>query len=345
MYTILLAAGLAWQTVSPEMVKHAEAGLQAQKEGRLTDAISEFRQATELAPLLPAAFVNLGAAFLQNRQPHEAIAPLRRAVELNPDLVGAQQMLGVSLLAQGYAEEAIPHLEKAGAVDALGIAQLKTGKLPEAVTNLQAALRARPGDPDLLYYLGRASGLLSKNAFDVLEADSPNNARSHQALAENLAALKRTAESEGEFKIALQSRPDLPGLHLQLGQLYTANSAWAKAEEQFRAECQLQPGDAEAAYDLGQVYLQEGKLAEARAELSRAQELRPGMPETLYLLGKASSQAGDAVAAEKAWKDLIRQEQKGSLAAQAHFGLATLYRKQGKKEQADAEMEAFRRAK
>ena len=126
--------------------------------------------------------MNLGAAYLQNHQPSEAIAPLKRALELNPDLAGAQQMLGTSLLSLGYASEAIPHLERAGAVDALGIAQLKVGKLPDAVANLQLALRNRPGDPDLLYYLARASGLLSKNAADVLESDYQTSARAHQSL-------------------------------------------------------------------------------------------------------------------------------------------------------------------
>lgn len=343
MHRWLLAAGLAWQAVSPEVVEHARAGLAAQQQGRLTDAIAEFRKATELAPQLPAAFVNLGAACLQNHQYADAVPALRRALELNPDLVGAHQMLGYALLAQGYAAEAIPHLERSQTPDALGIAQLKAGKLSEAVTSLQAALKARPGDPDLLYYLGRASGLLSKSAFDALESGTPNSARAHQALAENLAALKRTVEAENEFKQAIAARSDAPGIHLELGQLYTSTSVWPKAEEQFRAECKLQPGDAEAAYDLGQALLQQGKLGQARAELQRAQDLRPGMPETLYLLGKVASQQGDAAVAEQSWKALLAQEGRSSLAAQAHFGLATLYRKQGRTGDAARETEEFRK--
>ncbi len=343
MHRWLLATGLAWQAVSPEVVEHARAGLAAQQQGRLADAISEFRKASELAPQLPAAFVNLGAAYLQNHQYADAVPALKRALELNPDLVGAHQMLGYALLTQGYAAEAIPHLQRSQTLDALGIAQLKAGDLSEAVASLQAALKARPGDPDLLYYLGRASGLLSKNAFDALESGAPNAARAHQALGENLAALKRSGEAESEFKQAIAARPDAPGIHLELGQFYTGTADWAKAEEQFRAECTLQPGDAEAAYDLGQALLQQGKLAEARAELKRAQQLRPDMPETLYLLGKTASLQGDAAAAEQAWKTLLAQEEKGSLAAQAHFGLATLYRKQGRTAEAARETEEFRK--
>jgi len=64
-------------------------------------------------------------------------------------------LLGYALLAQGYAAEAIPHLERIQEQTALGIAQIETGQLPQAVTNLQAALAKHPNDPDLLYYLAR----------------------------------------------------------------------------------------------------------------------------------------------------------------------------------------------
>jgi tetratricopeptide (TPR) repeat protein len=340
--TGLLFLGMGWQSVSPAVVQHVQAGMEAQKQGRLSDAIAEFKQVTELAPNLAAAFVNLGAAYMQNRDYGAAIAPLKRALQLNPDLVGADQMLGYALLAQGYAAEAIPYLEKAHVQDALGIAQLKAGKLADAIDNLRAALAKRPNDPELLYYLGRASGLLSKEAFDALEANYPDSARAHQSLAEGYAALRQIPEAEKEYQQALKLRADTPGVHLALGELYAAASEWPKAEEQYRAESNLQPGDAETAYRLGDALLQEGKVKDALAELVRADRLRPEMPETLYSLGKASSLDGDAAAAEKAWTSVVAIEKGSALAAQAHFSLAGLYRKQGKTAEAEREMQEFR---
>ncbi len=296
---------------------------------------------TELAPNLAAGFVNLGAAYMQSRDYGNAIAPLKRALELNPDLIGAHQILGYALLAQGYAAESIPHFEQAHVVDGLGIAQLQVGKLPEAVANLSAALAKRPNDPDLLYYLSRASGLLSKEAIDTLQTAYPDSARAHQALGENYAALRRVPEAEKEFQEALRLRPDTPGLHLALGEVYARGAQWPQAEEQFRAETKSQPGNAEAAYRVGDALLQEGKVKEARAELQRADRLRPAMPETLYALGKAASLDGDTSAAETAWRQVIAVEKRGPLAAQAHFGLAALYRKQGKMAEAEQEMREF----
>ena len=67
------------------------------------------------------------------------------------------------------------------------------------------------------------------------------------------------------------------------------------------------------------------------------------MPETLYQLGKAAGMDGDDATAEKCWQHLLTLESNTSLAAQAHFGLSGIYRKQGRPAEADREMEAFRK--
>lgn len=87
--------------------------------------------------------------------------------------------------------EAIAHLERAHAVEALGIAQIETGQYQQAIANLNAALAEHPNQPDLLYYLGRAAGLLSKRSIDTLIAAYPDSARTHQAMAENYYVLRQ----------------------------------------------------------------------------------------------------------------------------------------------------------
>jgi tetratricopeptide (TPR) repeat protein len=141
----------------------------------------------------------------------------------------------------------------------------------------------------------------------------------------------------------LRLRPDLPGLHLELGQVYANSAQWPKAEAEFRAEAKLRPGSAEAAYRLGTALLQEGKSHGASIELKRANALKPEMPETLYSLGKAASLDGDSSTAEQCWLKVVEIEKDTSLAAQSHFGLAGLYRKQGKTAQARHEIEEFQK--
>jgi len=337
----LIVLGLAWQIASPQAAEHMQAGIEADKQHQFDVAIREFKQVTELDASFLDGFISLGQAYMESGDYGAAIPPLKHALELNADSLPAHQLLGYALLAQGYASEAVPHLERSPDKTALGIAEIQTGQLPQAVADLQAALAAHPNDADLLYYLGRASGLLAKQSIDTLLAAYPDSARAHQAMAENYYVLRRMPDAEKEYREALKLRPGLPEAHLALGEVYAGAFQWEKAEEQFRLQSKLQPGNAEAAYRLGQALLEQGKAHEARAELLRADRLLPDMPETLYSLGKAASLEGDAAAAEKAWTKLLSIEQQSTLAAQAHFGLAGLYRKQGKTAEAQREMRQF----
>ena len=339
----LLLLWFALHTLSPEAAEHMQAGIAADKQREFDVAITEFRKVTELDPAYADGFISLGQAYMEKREFGSAIAPLKHALEVDPDSAPAHQLLGYALLVQGYAAEAIPHLERVQEKTALGIAQIQTGQLPEAVANLQAALTARPNDPDILYYLGRASGLLSKQAIDTLLAAYPDSPRAHQAMGENYFVLRQMPEAEKEYLDALRLRPDIPEVHLELGEVYAGAFQWPKAEEEFRAQAKLQPGNAEAAYRLGAALLEQGKVHEARAELLRADKLMPDMPETLYSLGKAAWLEGDAAAAEKEWLKLLSIEKESALAAQAHFGLAGLYRKQGKTAAAKHEIAEFQR--
>ncbi len=332
---------LVFQGAAQNAQQHQESGEAALKAGQTDVAISEFHKMIDLAPDRALGYLELGVAYMQNRDYGDAIPPLRRSLELDPSQDKAHQFLGYALLAEGYAKEAVGQLEAANDRAGLGVAQLETGNFVDAVQNLHAALVAQPNNPDLLYYLARASGLLAKQTYDVLLSSQPATPRANQALAENYSALRQTEQAEAHYKSALSQRPDLRGIHLALGELYAEASQWTRAEDEFRAEAKLQPGNAEVAYRLGSALLQNGNAHEARLELQRANSLVADMPETLYALGKAESLEGDYRAAERDWNRVITLEKTGQLASQSHFGLATIYRKEGKTVDAERETKLF----
>lgn len=337
---------LAIQASVPQTAdQHQEAGVTALKAAQNDQAIHEFKKVIELDPASAPGYFGLGVAYMQSGEYGAAISPLKKALDLDSSLTAVHKPLGYALLGQGYASEALAHFEKADDKTGLGIAQLETGDLSNAVQNLESAASARPNDPDLMYYLARATGLLSKQLYDILLATYPNSPRANLAAAENYAALRQGEEAEAHFKAALKQSPDLPGVHLALGQFYATASKWKEAEEEFRAAAKQEPGNAEAAYRLGAALLQDGNAHDARVELERANRLMPDMPETLAALGKAESLQNNTAAAEKAWKRVVELEKTGPLASQAHFGLAGIYRKQGKADDAAREMKLFQEAK
>jgi tetratricopeptide (TPR) repeat protein len=339
---LLLPPQSAESSVPPDALPLLQSGIDAENRGALDQAVVVFRKAADLAPDSAIVLLRLGDAYMKKRDYAAAIPPLKHAAELSPDSPAVRQLLGYALLAAGYAAEAIPHLKTINDAGALGIAELQAGQAAEAVANLQAALAKTPDDPDLLFYLSRASTALAGQSLDRLRSIDPNSARGHQALGQTDYEMKKLPEAAKEYEQAIATRPDLPGLRLELGQVFAAGSEWAKAEEQFRGEAELQPGSAEAAYRLGNALLQQGKMKEAAEELKRSDLLSPGMPETLYALGRAAA-ISDPDAAERALQRVIELEKDTPLAGQAYLALAQLHRKQGKTDQAARDMQDYRR--
>jgi tetratricopeptide (TPR) repeat protein len=327
--------------VTPEIGQHINAGMKAKQAGDLDTAVREFRRVAELAPALAAAHVNLGAVYLAKRDYGDAIPALRKALELSPDLTGAQSMLGTALLAQGYGCESIPHLETGGADDLLGVALLDCGRPREALDRLEAALQKRPGDPDLLYYLGRTHSELAKRSLERLRDEHPDSARTQQMLGEAAAAGGDRAAAEKHLRAAVAARSDLRGAHFAIGELLLQAGEYMKAEAEFRAEARLSPGSAVTAWRLGSVLANLGRTNEAIAELKRANGLQQDMPETLLELGTLLNGSGDARAAEGYLRRVLEIEKDTALAAAAHFQLAQVCRKLGRAADAEREMKAF----
>src|ERR1700677_4574783 len=142
MIRAILVLYFAWQMASPQAAEHMQAGIAADKQRQFDVAVREFKQVTELDSSFADGFISLGQAYMESGDYGSAIAPLKHALELNADSLPAHQLLGYALLSQGYAGEAIPHLERAPDKTALGIAEIQTGRLPDGVATLRAALAA-----------------------------------------------------------------------------------------------------------------------------------------------------------------------------------------------------------
>lgn len=72
-------------------------GLALQHLGKVEQAISNYKRATELDPLLAEAFNNLGNLYLSQTMLNEAVASYTQALEIRPSLVHAHYNLGLAL--------------------------------------------------------------------------------------------------------------------------------------------------------------------------------------------------------------------------------------------------------
>jgi tetratricopeptide (TPR) repeat protein len=332
------------------MIDHARAGAEAQEQGRLDDAIREFHKVTELQPASAAGHANLGNAYFLKGDYRASIPELEEALKIKPNLMGTQRTLGVVLLVLGDADRALPHLEMTGAPDLLGVAYYRTGRFGSAIVALEAALEAKPTDPDLLYYFGSATALASKRTHDQLIRIKPETASQNpsppepgnspsadvvslqKALAlkpddpKLLRAFSRASElaSQQTFEKLLQSNPGSARSHQVAAERQAADGHLREARLEYAAVVQLNPYTPDVHLALGKLFAEDGNWPAAIAQYRVECELQPANPEPAYHLGSALLKTGDAAGAleQFAAADKLRPETPRILLALGQAALA-----------------------
>jgi len=85
----------------------------AQAQGDLAGAAAKYEELLRVAPNLAAAYNNLGALYLQQREYKKAATVLEKGLKLDPKMPSASALLGISLYEMGDYANARRHLESA----------------------------------------------------------------------------------------------------------------------------------------------------------------------------------------------------------------------------------------
>ncbi len=173
------------------------------------------------------------------------------------------------------------------------------GRLPEAITHLEAALRLRPDSAeahsDLGSALAKAPGRLT-DAIAEYEAAvrfAPSWEIPHYNLGYALAQMPgRLPQAISEYQAALAIRPDYPQAHDGLGvALSRIPGRLPDAVAQFQAALGLDPGLAEAHNNLGLAWSRmPGRLPDAAREFATSFRLDPAFAGAHLNLGNALSE-------------------------------------------------------
>lgn len=90
-----------------EAAAHYSKASQLDEEGKVDEAIVEYRISIKLNPADPDAHFNLGLAYLKKKQNREAIGAYKKVVELSPRDAEAYKLLGIAFIQEGDKKEAI----------------------------------------------------------------------------------------------------------------------------------------------------------------------------------------------------------------------------------------------
>jgi Flp pilus assembly protein TadD len=267
----------------------------------------------------------------------------------------------------------------------LGVAYFNAQRYDQAVPPLKRAVDrlikdAQPQNPDLTRMLALAS--LNADdyaaAADLLRDDPRLGSDPALQYAYGLALVRsdRAGEAERIFTRVLAQNPEVPELHVLVGQAHAAQGDFEAAIASLRRAIALSPRVAEANAALGVIYLRQGNLAAARDALAAEvaahpndiksrntlatvlelqgqsdealQQLRaiiainPNYAAARYLFGKILLARG---AASEAVEHLELAARLAPNDANTHYQLGQAYQRLGRTEPAAREFETYQQLK
>jgi len=152
---------------------HLNLGNAFQEEGRLNEALAEYRKAARLSPGYFRVHNNLGSLLDDMGRPEEALAEYRLALRLKPNLPALHDGTGIVLVELGRFDEAMNEFAEAARLDPtypwpyfqMGKALLGQGRNAEALDKLREALRINPDNYQILAYVARVLAANEKPEF------------------------------------------------------------------------------------------------------------------------------------------------------------------------------------
>jgi tetratricopeptide (TPR) repeat protein len=293
------------QPTEPSAADTFAAACRAHEAGHLQQAEHLYCQVVQAQPEHAQAWYWLGAACHELGKPQEAHLSLEHALRHQPRHAPALNLLGVVLAHQGRLEEAVdyfcqglqlqPHWPEA--IGNLHRACQQLSQQPGAVAALERAVRLRPEDGVLHYWLGLA--LTGHNRPEEAVAHLrraahfyPNLAEVHGNLGVACLLHNRLEEAAACFDQVLRLRPDSAEALYNLGVVRFKQQRREEAIALFRQTLRARPTYAEAHGYLGLALVYQDRLDEGLACLGQALALNPNLAEAYGYQGYALAAAG-----------------------------------------------------
>lgn len=321
---------------------HNALGLELSRQGRTSEAMAHFREASRLAPGFPNGHNNLGLLLANQGRTSEALAEYREALRVAPDFLQAHLNLGNALLRAGRVEEAVGEYRQVLTLDPdsasahynLGNALQSMGRLDEAVGHYLEAL-AHQGDSiqirnnlgATLERLGRIDEALAQ--FQAAMKLDPAAAPARNNMGNVLDQMGRPTEAEAAYRDALRLDPAYADAHMNLGNILADSGRLEEAEREHRQAVALNPTSANAHYNLAGTLQQRGRLEEAVAQYNETLRLEGPSVDLHRSLAATFERMGRAAEAEEHYREALRLQPNQPDAA---AGLARVSSKLGKRQ-------------
>ena len=263
----------ATQATRNNYLAYNNLGFYLSGQGRVTEAMENYRMALKIDPTYEDAHNNLGRALAGQRKYAEAILHYESALRVKPYHVEVHNNLGNALAETGKTEAAIEHYlialqqkpDHADAHNNLGIALAMQGKFDEAIGHFQQAIRFKPKYASAHSNLGNALAVQHRIGEAIMEYQeslrlNPEDAQAHNNLGNALAEQGKVQEAIANYTEALRLKADNPEAHFNLGMALAKTGKRQEAVIHYTEALRLKPDYADARKQLS-VLLPAGKAA------------------------------------------------------------------------------------
>jgi tetratricopeptide (TPR) repeat protein len=243
-----------------------------------------------------------------------SISLFQHAVNVTRDNGIAEANLGFAVAEQGHYDEAIVHYKtalqnepRATIWNNLGQSLIATGKLDEAISAFQQALKLNPSFGHAHHHLALAfahSGRYRESLAHFADAArlEPQNASVHNNYAIMLGKAGKTDEAIQEFQTALCLAPGNATAHFNLANLLVKKHMYDDAMVHYSEALRFNPRFAEAHCNLASLLLEEGRTKDAAAHYVAALQMKadylPAMVSLAWIYATTTSEAGNQPATE-----------------------------------------------
>jgi tetratricopeptide (TPR) repeat protein len=246
-------------------------------------------------------------------------------------------------------EAAYPHLDDQKVRVEAGMELVEiytgTGDLDKAAAIIEPLRSSNPTNVSVLYAAYRVYSQLAGEAMLSLSMVDPDSAQMHRVMAQEETRQGNADGAIAQYRKVLAIDPHMPGIHFELAELLNTSrdiQVQKEALAEYRAALAANPNDEKTLCKLGEIDAGKGNISQAYAEYSKAVELEPADAEAKLGL------AGTLLEMNQPEKALALLEQTIQLEptnATAHYRLGMLYRKNGRLEDAEREVELYKKYK
>jgi len=207
-------------------------------------------------------------------------------------------------------------------------------------------LRAsNPTNISVLYAAYRIYSQLAGEAMLSLSVVDPDSAQMHRVMALEETRQGNTNGAIAQYRKAIALDPQMSGAHFELAEVLNSSGdvlIKKEAMQEYRAALAANPADEKTLCRLGDIDAGKGNIPQAYAEYSKAVELQPIDANAKLGLANVLIEMNQQ---EKALALLEQTIQLDPENATAHYRLGMLYRKNGRVEDAQREVELYKKYK